>query len=94
VSTCTKWVNRLVIECKNWSTKVDYECTQWADEGSYECDRWADEGSRECEEWGKKCRQDHRRLAAEFGAFARVSVVSPAEVVVKIESCRDRASRA
>jgi phospholipase C len=55
MSTCTKWVTRLVIECKNWSTKVDYECTQWADEGSNECERWADEGSNECEEWGKKC---------------------------------------
>jgi len=55
MSTCTKWVTRLVIECKNWSTKVDYECTQWADEGSNECERWADEGNTECEEWGKKC---------------------------------------
>jgi phospholipase C len=55
VSTCTKWVSRLVIECDNWSTTVDYECTQWADEGSYECSQWADEGRNECGEWGKKC---------------------------------------
>ena len=56
MSTCTKWVVRLVITCENWSTKVDYECTQWADEGSNECSEWADEGSNECSEWGKKCR--------------------------------------
>ena len=56
MSTCTKWVGRLVIECENWSTRVDYECTQWADEGSSECSEWADEGSSECSEWGKKCR--------------------------------------
>ncbi|MDQ3982775.1 MAG: phosphoesterase [Actinomycetota bacterium] len=56
MSTCTKWVGRLVIQCENWSTKVDYECTQWADEGSNECSEWADEGSNECAEWGKKCR--------------------------------------
>lgn len=56
MSTCTKWVARLVITCENWSTKVDYECTQWADEGSNRCSEWADEGSSECGEWGKKCR--------------------------------------
>jgi len=55
MSTCTKWVSRLVIECKNWATTVDYECTQWADEGSYECSQWADEGHSECAEWGKDC---------------------------------------
>jgi phospholipase C len=55
VSTCTKWVSRLVIECENWATKVDYECTTWADEGSAQCSRWADEGSSQCEEWGKDC---------------------------------------
>ena len=55
MSTCTKWVTRLVIQCENWSTKVDYECTQWADEGSNQCSEWADEGSNECGKWGKKC---------------------------------------
>ncbi|WP_421994646.1 alkaline phosphatase family protein [Reyranella sp.] len=55
MSTCTKWVNRFVIQCKNWSTMVDYECTQWADEGSNQCSRWADEGSNQCAEWGKDC---------------------------------------
>lgn len=56
MSTCTKWVARLVITCENWSTKIDYECTQWADEGSNECSQWADEGSNQCAEWGQKCR--------------------------------------
>ena len=27
MSSCTKWVTRLVITCDNWSQKVDYECT-------------------------------------------------------------------
>jgi phospholipase C len=56
VSTCTKWVTRLVVECDNWSTKIDYECTRWADEGSNQCSEWADEGSYECGEWARKCR--------------------------------------
>jgi len=55
MSTCTKWVDRVVIQCKNWSEQVDYECTEWADEGSNQCSEWADEGSRQCSEWGKKC---------------------------------------
>lgn len=55
MSTCTNWVNRLVIERKNWSTKLDYECTQWADEGSNECSKWAGEGSYQCSIWGREC---------------------------------------
>jgi phospholipase C len=51
MSTCTKWVTRLVITCKNWSSKIDYECTTWADEGSSKCSRWADEGSNKCSRW-------------------------------------------
>jgi phospholipase C len=53
MSTCTKWVTRLVMTCKNWSTKVDYECTKWADEGSNKCSQWADEGSNQCPSWEK-----------------------------------------
>ena len=34
MSTCTRWVDRVVITCKNWAQKVDYVCTEWADEGS------------------------------------------------------------
>lgn len=55
MSTCTKWVDKIVITCKNWAEQVDYECTEWADEGSNECSHWADEGSKQCSEWGKKC---------------------------------------
>jgi phospholipase C len=51
MSTCTKWVTRLVISCKNWSSRVDYSCTRWADEGSNQCSRWADEGSNQCSRW-------------------------------------------
>ena len=51
MSTCTKWVDRVVITCKNWAEKVDYECTEWADEGSNKCSQWADEGSNKCSEW-------------------------------------------
>ena len=54
MSTCTKWVDTLVITCKNWSSQVDYECTNWADEGSDKCSQWADEGSDQCTSW-KKC---------------------------------------
>lgn len=51
MSTCTKWVDRIVITCKNWAEKIDYECTEWADEGSYKCSQWADEGSNNCCTW-------------------------------------------
>lgn len=51
MSTCTKWVDTVVITCKNWSSKIDYECTTWADEGSSECSDWADEGSSHCTSW-------------------------------------------
>ena len=51
MSTCTKWVDQIVITCKNWSEKVDYECTTWADEGSSQCSQWADEGSNQCSQW-------------------------------------------
>ncbi len=54
MSTCTKWVDTLVITCKNWSSKLDHECTSWADEGSDACSDWADEGSSQCTSW-KKC---------------------------------------
>lgn len=66
MSTCTKWVDRIVITCKSWAQEIDYKCTEWADEGtskcsnwadegSNECSRWADEGSSQCTSWGKKC---------------------------------------
>ena len=51
MSTCTKWVDKIVIECKNWAEKIDYVCTEWADEGSNKCSDWADEGSSECSDW-------------------------------------------
>jgi phospholipase C len=51
MSTCTKWVDQVVITCKNWGQKVDYVCTEWADEGSNKCSEWADEGSNKCSEW-------------------------------------------
>jgi phospholipase C len=51
MSTCTKWVDTIVITCKNWRSEVDYECTSWADEGSSECSQWADEGSNQCSQW-------------------------------------------
>jgi phospholipase C len=51
MSTCTKWVDTLVITCKNWSSQIDYECTTWADEGSDQCSEWADEGSSQCTSW-------------------------------------------
>jgi phospholipase C len=51
MSTCTKWVDTIVITCKNWSSQVDYECTDWADEGSSQCSQWADEGSNQCSQW-------------------------------------------
>jgi phospholipase C len=54
MSTCTKWVDSIVITCKDWASKVDYECTSWADEGSYKCDQWADEGSYSCQQWADK----------------------------------------
>jgi phospholipase C len=53
MSTCTKWVDTLVITCKNWSSQLDYECTTWADEGSDACSDWADEGSSQCPSWDK-----------------------------------------
>ena len=55
MSTCTKWVDKIVIECKNWASQVDCECTSWADEGDYACEEWADEGSEECTSW-EKCK--------------------------------------
>jgi phospholipase C len=51
MSTCTKWVNTLVISCKDWSAQLDYTCTTWADHGSDECSQWADEGSNQCTSW-------------------------------------------
>jgi phospholipase C len=51
MSTCTKWVDSVVITCENWSSTLDYECTTWADEGSNECSAWADEGSSQCTSW-------------------------------------------
>lgn len=53
MSTCTKWVDTIVITCKNWGSQLDHECTTWADEGSNECSEWADEGSSQCTSWGK-----------------------------------------
>jgi phospholipase C len=53
MSTCTKWVNTLVISCKDWSAQLDYTCTTWADEGSDQCSQWADEGSSQCTSWEK-----------------------------------------
>lgn len=55
MSTCTKWVDEVVITCKNWASQVDYECTSWADEGSSQCSQWADEGHNECSSWGQDC---------------------------------------
>ena len=59
MSTCTKWVDKIVITCKNWAEEIDYKCTKWADEGSNKCSEWADEGSNECSRWAdegsKKC---------------------------------------
>jgi phospholipase C len=51
MSTCTKWVNTLVISCKDWSAQLEYSCTSWADEGSDQCSQWADEGSNQCTSW-------------------------------------------
>src|SRR2546429_847863 len=51
MSTCTKWVNQIVITCKNWTSQLDYVCTSWADEGSNQCTQWADEGSYQCSQW-------------------------------------------
>jgi phospholipase C len=51
MSTCTKWVDRVVITCKNWASQLDHECTSWADEGSNQCSQWADEGSNQCPSW-------------------------------------------
>ncbi len=51
MSTCTKWVDTVVITCKNWTSKLDHECTTWADEGSKKCSDWADEGSKQCSDW-------------------------------------------
>ncbi|HEY5748742.1 MAG TPA: alkaline phosphatase family protein [Chryseolinea sp.] len=48
MSTCTKWVDQLVISCKNWSSKIDHECTTWADEGINQCDREEDQGYNAC----------------------------------------------
>ena len=53
MSTCTKWVDTIVITCKNWSSQLDYTCTTWADEGSNACSDWADEGSDTCTSWDK-----------------------------------------
>ncbi len=53
MSTCTKWVDTIVISCKNWTSQLDYTCTSWADEGSNQCSQWADEGSNQCTSWGK-----------------------------------------
>ena len=59
MSTCTKWVDQLVITCVDWANQVDHKCTSWADEGSKKCSQWADEGSNKCSQWAdegsKKC---------------------------------------
>ena len=51
MSTCTKWVDKGVIQCSNWAEKLDHECTTWADEGSQQCSQWADEGSQGCSKY-------------------------------------------
>lgn len=51
MSTCTKWVDTIVITCKDWASQVDYKCTTWADEGSSQCSQWADQGSNQCSQW-------------------------------------------
>ena len=53
MSTCTRWVDTIVISCKNWASHADYECTTWADEGSNACSQWADQGSSQCTSWEK-----------------------------------------
>jgi phospholipase C len=53
MTTCTKWVDVLVISCRNWASQLDYECTTWADQGSNQCSQWADQGSNQCTSWSK-----------------------------------------
>ncbi len=51
MSTCTKWIDNVVITCVDWAEQIDTECTDWADEGSNQCSSWADEGSNQCSSW-------------------------------------------
>lgn len=51
MSTCTKWIDTIVISCINWAEQISTECTDWADEGSNQCSSWADEGSNQCASW-------------------------------------------
>jgi len=51
MSTCTKWIDNVVITCVDWAEQIDVECTDWADEGSAQCSSWADEGSNQCSSW-------------------------------------------
>ena len=40
MSTCTKWVNTIIITCNNFAERIDHTCTSWADEGSNQCTSW------------------------------------------------------
>lgn len=66
MSTCSRWVDKGVIECKQWADRwtrrcQDWaasrrlQCDQWADEGYSECSRQEDQGYERCDSWEKSC---------------------------------------
>lgn len=68
MSTCTRWVDKGVIECKQWADRWTRRCQDWAERSRERCDQWADEGyntcSRyedrgynQCSSWEKSCKK-------------------------------------
>ena len=66
MSTCTRWVDKGVIECKQWAdqwtlrcqdwgTQQRQQCDQWADEGHSACSRYEDHGYEQCSSWSEEC---------------------------------------
>ncbi len=66
MSTCTRWVDKGVIECKQWAdewtlrcqdwgTQQREQCDRWADEGYSACSRYEDHGYEQCSSWSEEC---------------------------------------
>lgn len=66
MSTCSKWVDKGVIECKQWAdrwtrrcqeygTQVRQVCAEREDQGYRECAEREDRGHNECASWTRTC---------------------------------------
>jgi phospholipase C len=82
MSSCTKWVDTVVITCQNWASQISFGCSQWADEGYNQCTQTEDEGYNQCsqteDEGYNQCSQQQQQSQSTCSSWGIFSFICTA----------------